>query len=546
MSVQAEQSTVRTPTRSSIPLADIVALVCALVMLLGFFATAWFYWVAEDSQTVSFTGSEVAGWNDSLEQVMAQYTTRVESSIEITRGDIASPLLLIPLAGIAAVVLSLVGLFRPRYRRITAALTLLAGLAALLYYAQFFLLDRRLFLAYFDLTRRMTDNIPLTILGGGGFWLAFFAAIGLVVQYRIARPGSTAVSVPGVSRLLAPFRQLRDRYQAGLGRNPRYLRVISAIFRFQSFFGLIIIIVLAVLLSPVRNDQLIFLGQRNLSNVARDVSETGIMAVGQLLVILVGGIDLSVGSMVALGATGSAFLLMRDHVPAIPAILIILAMGALIGWWNGWVSERFKVPAFVSTLAMSLIARGLAHVWSTDIAVPLSYQAGGADPFFELIGQRINGVFPVPAIIMLVVALIMGLILHFTGFGRHIYATGGNETAARLSGVVVKRIKILAFTLCSFFAAMAGIVHASQLNQGSPNEAINYELNAIAAVVIGGASLMGGKGTIVGAIAGAFILGILDNMLSLNNVNSNVQLIAKGFIVIGAVALQQFRPREAE
>jgi ribose transport system permease protein len=280
--------------------------------------------------------------------------------------------------------------------------------------------------------------------------------------------------------------------------------------------------------------------------VARDVSETGIMAVGQLLVILVGGFDLSVGSVVALGATGSAFLLMRDHVPAIPAIIIILAMGALIGWWNGWVSERFKVPAFVSTLAMSLIARGLAHVWSTDIAVPLSYQAGGADPIFEFIGQRINGVFPVPAIIMLAVALIMGLILHFTAFGRHIYATGGNETAARLSGVVVKRIKILAFTLCSFFGAMAGLVHASQLNQGSPNEAVNYELNAIAAVVIGGASLMGGKGTVVGAIAGAFILGILDNMLSLNNVNSNVQLIAKGFIVIGAVALQQFRPREAE
>ncbi|MBN1963539.1 MAG: ABC transporter permease [Anaerolineae bacterium] len=322
--------------------------------------------------------------------------------------------------------------------------------------------------------------------------------------------------------------------------------MITFIFQFQSFFGLIIIIVLAILVSPVRGDQRIFLNERNLSNVARDVSETGIMAVGQLLVILVAGIDLSVSSVVALGATGSAFLLMRDHVPAIPAIIIILALGALIGWWNGWTSERFKVPSFVTTLAMLSIARGLAHLWSTDIAVPLSYQAGGADPLFELIGERINGVIPVPALIMFGVAIIMGLILHYTAFGRHIYAIGGNETAARLSGVVVQRLKITAFALCSFFAALAGIVHASQLNQGSPNEAVGYELNAIAAVVIGGASLMGGKGTVIGAIAGAFILGILDNMLSLNNINSNIQLIVKGLIVIGAVAVQQLRPRDAE
>jgi ribose transport system permease protein len=115
-----------------------------------------------------------------------------------------------------------------------------------------------------------------------------------------------------------------------------------------------------------------------------------------------------------------------------------------------------------------------------------------------------------------------------------------------LSGLAVSRIKIAAFMLCGFFASMAGIMHAAQLNQGSPNEAVGYELNAIAAVVIGGASLSGGKGTVVGAIAGAFILGILDNMLSLNNVNSNVQLVTKGLLVVAAVALQQLRPRSTE
>ena len=225
-----------------------------------------------------------------------------------------------------------------------------------------------------------------------------------------------------------------------------------------------------------------------------------------LLVIIIGGIDLSVGSVVALAATGGAYLMMRDLMPAYAAIAIILAMGLFIGWWNGWVSERFRVPSFVATLGMASIARGLAVIWSNRIAVPLSYGEGGADPMFEMIGYRIEGVFPVPAIIMVIVATIMFLVLRYSAFGRYLYAIGGNQTAARLSGVAVTRVKITAFMLCSLFAALAGLVHAAQLDQGSPNEAVGYELNAIAAVVIGGASLSGGRGTIPGAIAGALIL----------------------------------------
>jgi len=323
-------------------------------------------------------------------------------------------------------------------------------------------------------------------------------------------------------------------------------QLITLLFQFQSFFGLFIVIVLAIAFSPVRDGNNIFMSQRNISNVTRDVAEVGILAVGQILVILIAGIDLSVGSVVALTATGAAYLLMRSHVAAIPVILIILGIGLLIGWWNGWISERFKIPSFVTTLAMLSIARGLARVWSGNIAVPISYEAGGADPLFKFISERIGGVIPVPALIMFIVAIIMSLVLHFTAFGRHIYAIGGNPTAARLSGVAVGRIRVICFMLCGFFAAMAGILHAAQLNQGSPNEAVNYELNSIAAVVIGGASLAGGKGTIPGAIAGAFILGILDNMLSLNNVDSNTQLVVKGLLVVGAVILQQFRPRDTE
>ncbi len=236
------------------------------------------------------------------------------------------------------------------------------------------------------------------------------------------------------------------------------------------------------------------------------------------------------------------------RLPAEQAIIIVLGLGLLIGWWNGWTSERFRIPAFVTTLAMLSIARGVAHIWSNNIAVPIAYKAGGADPAFEILHKRIgyHEIIPVPALIMFGVATIIALILKYTAFGRYIYAIGGNQTASRLSGLAVTRIKIAAFMLCGFFAAMAGIVHAAQLNQGSPNEAQGYELNAIAAVVIGGTSLAGGKGTIAGAIAGAFILGILNNMLSLNNVESNTQLVVKGLLVVGAVALQQFRPPEVE
>ena len=338
-------------------------------------------------------------------------------------------------------------------------------------------------------------------------------------------------------------------------------RALVFVFRFQSFFGLIIVLLLAIYVSPIRADKRIFMSQRNLSNVARDVSETGILATGQLIVLLVGGIDLSVGSVVALTATTSALLLMRSqtvtlpliggielsHLSAEQTIILVLGLGLMIGWWNGWTSERFRIPSFVTTLAMLSIARGFAHIWSDNIAVPISYKAGGADPAFEILHKRIyNEIIPVPALIMVGGALIMFLVLRYTAFGRYIYAIGGNQTASRLSGLAVTRIKIVAFMLCGFFAALAGIVHAAQLNQGSPNEAQNYELNAIAAVVIGGASLNGGKGTIIGAIAGAIILGIISNMLSLNNVESSTQAVVKGLLIVGAVALQQFRPPEVE
>jgi len=337
--------------------------------------------------------------------------------------------------------------------------------------------------------------------------------------------------------------------------------ILNFLFRFQSSFGLIIVFLLAIVFSPIRNDANLFLRPNNLLNIVLYASETGVLAVGMTLVILVGGIDLSVGSVMALIGVGSGALLMQDksitlpllgtlvigHWSAIAVIITMLIIGLIIGFFNGWSSERFKVQSFITTLAMLSIARGLAHVWSEDNSIPLAYGPGGGDPLFKALGQPLgNTGIPVPAIVMIACAVIVGLVLRYTSFGRHVYAVGGNAVAARLSGINVSRLRIIVFMLGGMFAAIAGMLHASRLNQGSPNESVGYELNAIAAVVIGGTSLMGGKGTIAGAIGGALILQILDNIMGLNNVNSNVQLVVKGLLVVAAVALQQLRPEEVE
>lgn len=504
----------RTTLLAKASTGEVFALICAAILLLSFVALPW----------ISETDNTAAG-------ISLITSENLPISADLWDAFIQPPaaLLLIPAAGLLAVVAVLGGLYDQRYRRQASWVVQLAGLLGLSYFLVFATQDRA------------NTDYALAQFSGGGFWLAFFMAAILFFGGFAGRPASLRQSSS-----YSASASLRQRLLGGIATWPWFSRALVFVFRFQSFFGLIIVLLLAIIFSPVRDNNNLFLSQRNLSNVTRDVAETGVLATGQILVIIVGGIDLSVGSVVALTATGVAFLLMRDLIPAIPAILIILGLGLGIGWWNGWTSERFRIPSFVTTLAMLSIARGVARIWSDSIAVPLSYGAGGADPLFNVIGTRINGVFPVPAIIMFVVAIIMSLVLHYTAFGRHLYAIGGNQTAARLSGLAVSRIKIIAFMLCGFFASMAGIMHAAQLNQGSPNEAVSYELNAIAAVVIGGASLSGGKGTVIGAIAGAFILGILDNMLSLNNVNSNIQLVTKGLLVVAAVALQQLRPRSAE
>ncbi len=309
--------------------------------------------------------------------------------------------------------------------------------------------------------------------------------------------------------------------------------------KFQSIFGLVIIFAIASVVC-IKGGKNLFLDMRNLMNVLRAVSENGIIAVGMCMVILLGGVDLSVGSVLGLVGTGCAALMMQHNFGFIPTIIVGSLIGAAYGLFNGIVITKMKMQPFLVTLASMGIARGLARIWANGAGIPLSYGDGGglAPKAYEVLQSRIGGLIPVPAIIFVVVAAIFSIVLNNTKFGRQIYSTGGNKKAAFLSGIKVDRVTIWVFVLSGILAALAGMIHAAQVGQGGPNDGQGYELNAIAAVCIGGTSLSGGKGTIAGTVVGAIILGLIDNIMGLNGINSNIQLIVKGLILILAVFMQ--------
>ena len=291
----------------------------------------------------------------------------------------------------------------------------------------------------------------------------------------------------------------------------------------------------------------VFLEPRNLLNIVRFASENGIIAIGMTLVILTGGIDLSVGAVLALCAVGAAAFMTRYDLGTAPTVLLVLALGGLVGIVNGLVTTRFNIQSFITTLAMLGVARGVASLWSGGYAIPLAFGegAGLAPPSFKAIfaGQvSLLGLeIPAPVFYFLGVGLIASFLLRRTGFGRHVYAVGGNETAARLSGVNVDRVKVIVFAISGLLAGLAALLHAALVNQGSHIDGSGYELNAIAAVVIGGTSLAGGVGTVVGSMIGALTLSILDNILGLRNIQSEYQAILKGIIIVLAVVIQRQR-----
>lgn len=318
--------------------------------------------------------------------------------------------------------------------------------------------------------------------------------------------------------------------------------------RFQSVIGLVLVTIGGVIFSPRRHGLILFLAPDNIANIVRAVSETGIIAVGMTFVIITAGIDLSVGALLSLSSVLTATIMTAGGWSLPTTLLTVIAAGAAFGAAQGLISTRFRLEPFIVTLAGLQIARGLALVISNNQYINISYGVGPglAPPVFSILGERLfDNIVPVATLVFVVVAAIATFVLNFTRFGRYVFAVGGNERAARLSGVPVTTVKIAVYAITGLVSAIAGIVHAGQFNFGSANDGTGYELTAIAAVVIGGTSLFGGAGSMVGTVAGAVMLGALANVLQLNNINAALQLLATGAIIVLAAVLQSLvRRRE--
>jgi simple sugar transport system permease protein len=397
--------------------------------------------------------------------------------------------------------------------------------------------------------------------------------------------------------------------------------MLRFLLRTKLYWGLIVLLAIGVWSSPVSSKGVnIFLTPGNLADVLRQVSNNGIVAVGMTLVILTGGIDLSVGSVMALGTVicaalltdpgwtasaviavpllvGTVFLLVlwlvrgvataRRHPgqaprrldrglgPAVTTAALLLAAlvaAAAAAWAVGQTGTKFgvvgvlvAVPAaglgvgaltgliiaksrmqpFIVSLAMMVGILGVARlVAGQDTAVHPVYTGENATADFEMLRALIQRILPVPGLFFLAAVAIFYVVLKRTTFGRYVYAIGGNEQAARLSGINVDRVKIAVYAISGMLACLAGVLYVAQYRQGKPDAGTGLELDAIAAVVIGGTNLMGGKGSMMGTLVGVLIFGFLGNILQLNNIDSNTQLVLKGLIILAAVLLQEGNARQ--
>ena len=297
---------------------------------------------------------------------------------------------------------------------------------------------------------------------------------------------------------------------------------------FYPFVGLVVVTVVMIFASDT------FLTASNLSNIARQVSINAIIAVGMTCVILTGGIDLSVGPVMALSGTLTAGLMVAGLPPGL-AIGAGLLIGVAFGIGNGLFVAYLHMPPIIVTLATMGIARGFGLMY-TD-----GYPISGLPEWFGFFGRQSLLGIQVPILIMLVTYLVAYVLLQHTRIGRYIYAIGGNEEAVRLSGVRAARFKLLVYGISGLTAAIAGLVLTSRLMSGQPNAGIGFELDAIAAVVLGGASIAGGRGVIVGTLLGAMLLGVLNNGLNMLGVSPYVQSVIKGAIILLAIFISRQR-----
>lgn len=313
------------------------------------------------------------------------------------------------------------------------------------------------------------------------------------------------------------------------------LSKLSTTFKGQgsAAIGLVIIFAIMSIAAPK------FLTVDNLINVARQTSINAILAVGMTFVIITGGIDLSVGAVIALVGTFWATTVVNYNAPIWVGIILALAIGGLLGVVKGAIISTQKLPPFIVTLAMLTIISGASFVFTGGRPISVNTDA------FKMIGRGYIGPIPIPVIIMVIVVVAGHFILKKTDFGRHVHAVGGNEEAARLCGVKVTKVIVKVYALAGVLTALAGIILSSRLASGSPTVGDGAELDAIAAVVLGGTNMMGGSGSIIGTCIGVGIIGILGNGLNLLNVSSYNQMIVKGCVMLFAIWINNLKLKKS-
>ena len=296
----------------------------------------------------------------------------------------------------------------------------------------------------------------------------------------------------------------------------------NMIIKYKSLVGLLILCIVISFITPR------FLSVSNIKNILTQVSVNAVIAVGMSFVILTGGIDLSVGSILAISGAVAASIV-KSTGNLFLAIIVALAIGSIVGLINGILVSKGRIQAFIVTLSTMIIFRGVTYVCTNG--TPIS----GLGQSFSSIGNMMVLGIPIPVVFMVIVFGIAFYVLSQTRYGRYIYALGGNEDSARLSGINTDKIKTLVYVICGAAAALSGIIVTSRIGSASPNAGVGFELDAIAAVVLGGTTLVGGEGSVVGTIIGALIIGVLNNGLNLMNVSPFYQSIIKGIVILLAV-----------
>jgi erythritol transport system permease protein len=323
-------------------------------------------------------------------------------------------------------------------------------------------------------------------------------------------------------------------------------RAILFVLRARAFFVLVALLILFSSMAPS------FLTANNLAILSKHVAISAILAIGMTFVVLTGGIDLSVGSVAGFGGMVAGYLLTQGIVLRgiihYPPVLLVLALTLcaciMVGLLNGWLVAKAGVAPFIATLGTLYIARGAALLLSNGKTFPnLAGFAVRDNTGFPRLSQQAFLGLPMPVWIMLALFVIASIIATRTPLGRHIYAVGGNERAARLAGIRVPRVKLFTYVASSLCAALVGLIIASQLEASHPATGESFELNAIAAVVLGGTSLMGGRGSILGSLIGAFVIGVLSDGLVMLGVSEFWQMVIKGAVIVLAVAVDQMQSR---